>query len=222
MDVMILVGPLDSPFVRRVAVALNILGLPHEHSPWSAFGDVQCLATLNSLRRVPALVLDDGDDMIGSAMVLDHLDEVADGARFIAPRGPERRAMLRVCALATGLCDKTVGVIYEQLLHDVVPEAWLARCFTQIEAALTALEAARAACPTRFWFGSTPSHADIAVTCALRFLAEALPQLDAPARRPHLAAHAAACEAMPAFAATAQPFTLPSRPIPRPAVAGAA
>ena len=208
---MILVGQYDSPFVRRVAVALNILGLRYEHRPWSTFGDADRLAALNPLRRVPALVLDNGEVLIESAAILDHLDETAGETRLIAVAGPARRAMLRICALATGLCDKMVSLLYEQLLHDAVSEAWLARCSAQIESVLTALEAARADCATPFWLGARPGHPDIAVACALRFLAEVHPRLHAPVRRPHLVAHAAACEAMPAFASVVQPFSLPRR-----------
>ncbi len=208
---MILVGQYDSPFVRRVAVVLNILGLGYEHRPWSTFSDADRLVALNPLRRVPALLLDDGEVLIESTAILDHLDETAGESRLIAASGPARRAMLRICALATGLCDKMVSLLYEQLLHDEVSEAWVARCSAQIEGVLAALEAARAACTTPFWFGGTPGHPDIAVACALRFLAEVHPRLHAPARRPHLAAHAAACEAMPAFASVVQPFSAPRR-----------
>ncbi len=209
---MILVGQYDSPFVRRVAVALNIRGRDYAHRPWSTFADADQLATLNPLRRVPVLVLDDGEVLIDSVTILDHLDEMAGEGRLIARDGPARRSMLRICALATGLCDKMVGLAYEQLLHAQASEAWVARCSTQIEEVLAALEAARAACATRFWFGPAPGHPDITVACALRFLAEAHPRLHAPARHPHLAAHAAACEAMPAFATAVQPFCPPRRP----------
>jgi glutathione S-transferase len=140
---------------------------------------------------------------------------------LIAARGPERRTMLRICAMATGLCNKLVDLLSERLLHDPVSEVLVARCSAQIEATLSALEATRAGCGTPFWFGPTPGHADIAVSCALRVLSEGPSRLDAPARRPHLATHAAACEAMPAFAAV-QPFTAPRRPWPDSAAAGAA
>jgi glutathione S-transferase len=208
---MILVGQYDSPFVRRVAVALNLLGLGYEHRPWSTFGDADRLAALNPMRRVPALVLDDGQVPIESAAILDHLDEIAGEARLFAPSGPARRVMLRVCALATGLCDKMVSLLYERLLHDEASEALVARCSAQIQGALAALEGARADCATPFWFRATPGHSDIAVACALRFLAEAHPGLHEAAERPHLAAHAAACEAMPAFASVVQPLSPPRR-----------
>ncbi|MBY0339175.1 MAG: glutathione S-transferase family protein [Acetobacteraceae bacterium] len=213
---MVLIGQYDSPFVRRVAVALNILGLTYEHRPLSAFGDGDRLATLNPLQRVPTLVLDDGDVLIESAAILDHLDEIAGEARLIAPSGPARRAMLRACALATGLCDMMVSLFYEQALHDSPSDVLVSRRRAQIRAALAALETMRADCGTAFWFGATPGHADIAVACALRFLADAHPALHDAAAWPHLAAHAAACEALPAFSAVVQPFRPPGRGARRP------
>lgn len=207
----ILIGQYDSPFVQRVAVALNILGLSYEHRPWSAFSDADRLAAINPLRRVPALVLDGGEVLIESTAILDHLDEMAGEARLIAREGQARRTMLRICALATGLCDKLVSLLYEQLLHDQASDLWIARCSTQAGDVLAALESERAAYATPFWFGATPGHPDIAVACALRFLAQAHPSLHASVQRPHLAVHAAACEAMPAFASVVQPFRPPGR-----------
>src|SRR5579875_3132761 len=115
---MILIGQYDSPFVRRVAIALHLYGLSYEHRPWSTFGDGEKLAAYNPLRRVPTLVLDDGQVLIESGAILDCLDEQAgDAARLIASRGPARRAALKLCALATGLCDKMVSLVYERVLH---------------------------------------------------------------------------------------------------------
>ena len=74
---MILVGQYDSPFVRRVAVALQIYGFDYEHRPWSVFGDAEAIAILNPLRRVPTLVTDDGEALVESACILDWLDELA-------------------------------------------------------------------------------------------------------------------------------------------------
>ena len=63
---MILIGQFDSPFVRRVGIALRLYALPFEHRPWSTFGDADCLGAYNPLRRVPTLVLDDGEVLIES------------------------------------------------------------------------------------------------------------------------------------------------------------
>src|SRR5437660_8260471 len=112
---MILIGQYDSPFVRRVAIALRLYGLPFEHRPWSTFGEGDRIAPYNPLRRVPTLVLDGGEALIESTAILDYLDELVGPARaMIAERGPARRHSLKVCALATGLGDKAVSLIYER------------------------------------------------------------------------------------------------------------
>ena len=56
---MILIGQYDSPFVRRVGIALTLYEMPFEHQPWSSFGDADKLRAVNPLGRVPTLVLDD-------------------------------------------------------------------------------------------------------------------------------------------------------------------
>ena len=73
---MILIGQFDSPFVRRVAIALRLYDLPFEHRPWSTFGDADKIAPYNPLRRVPTLVFEDGEVLIESTAILDYLDEV--------------------------------------------------------------------------------------------------------------------------------------------------
>src|SRR5438309_971659 len=65
-DTMILIGQFDSPFVRRVALALRFYGLPFEHRPWSTFGDADKIAPFNPLRRVPTLLLDSGEALVES------------------------------------------------------------------------------------------------------------------------------------------------------------
>jgi glutathione S-transferase len=160
---------------------------------------------------VPTLVLDDGEALIESTAILDYLDEQVGPSRaLIADRGAPRRKALKVCALATGLADKAVSLVYERVLHPTTSEAWVMRCRTQIADVLAALEASRVACDTRFWFGDAIGHADIAVACALRFTREAHPALFDAARWPALAAHGGTCEAMDVFRAVAQPFLPPA------------
>jgi len=207
---MILIGQYDSPFVRRVAIALRLYGLPFEHQPWSTFGDADRIAPFNPLRRVPTLVLDDGEALIESGAILDYLDELVGPERaMIAARGPARRRALRVCALATGLGDKAVSLVYERVLRQQRSDVWVARCEAQIGGVLAALEAQRAGIATPFWFGARIGHADIAVACVLRFTGEAHPGLFDAARTPALAAHAARCEALPPFREIVQPLIPP-------------
>ena len=129
---------------------------------------------------------------------------------MIAARGPQRRHALKICALATGLGDKAVSLVYERVLRKDASKLWVERCEAQIGGVLDVLEAERAAVATPFWFGERIGHADIAVACVLRFTHEAHPQLFDAARYPALAAHAARCEALPAFQEIVQPLKPPS------------
>ena len=142
--------------------------MPFEHRPWSTFGDADKIAPINPLRRVPTLVLEDGEALLESGAILDYLDELAGAERaLIAERGPERRRALRVCALATGLADKAVSLFYERAFHPQISQTWVDRCRAQIGDVLQVLETGRAAAPGSYWFGETIGHADIAAACAL-------------------------------------------------------
>jgi glutathione S-transferase len=206
---MFLIGQYDSPFVRRTAIALRLYDLPFEHRPWSTFGDADKIAPFNPLRRVPTLVLDDGEALIESAAILDYLDElVGPDKAMIAARGEARRRQLRIIALATGLGDKSVSLVYERVLRKEQLKLWVERCEAQIGGVLDVLEKERAAVATPYWFGERIGHADIAVACVLRFTGEAHPNLF-DARYPALKAHAARCEALPPFQEIVQPLSPP-------------
>jgi glutathione S-transferase len=208
---MILIGQFDSPFVRRVAIALELYGLAYEHRPWSTFGDADKIAPYNPLRRVPTLVLDDGESLIESTAILDYLDEVTAGSETLIPAGgPLRRQALKICALAIGLNDKAVSLVYERVLHKEISDVWVKRCCAQINSVLEVLEADRSRRNTHYWFGNWIGHADIAVACSLRFLREAHPTLFVDSAWPTLSAHAARCEALPAFRKIVQPFIPPA------------
>jgi glutathione S-transferase len=207
---MFLIGQYDSPFVRRVAIAMRLYGIAFEHKPWSTFGDADRIAPYNPLRRVPTLVLDSGEALIESVIILDYLDEVVGEARaMIAPHGPERRRHLRLCALATGLGDKSVSLVYESVLRKEQLKLWVERCEAQVAGALDVLEQERAAVTTPYLFGERIGHSDIAVACVLRFTNEAHPHLYSAARYPALAAHADRCEALPPFKDIVQPLAPP-------------
>jgi glutathione S-transferase len=208
---MILIGQYDSPFVRRVAIALRFYELSFEHRPWSTFGDGEKIAPYNPLRRVPTLVLGSGEALIESTAILDYLDDlVGPEDAMIAARGPARHRGLRICALATGLGDKAVSLLYERVLRKDQLKIWVERCEAQITGVLDMLEKERAAIDPPYWFGERIGHADIAVACVLRFTGEAHPQLFSATRYPALAAHAARCEALPPFQEIVQPLAPPS------------
>ena len=91
---MILIGQYDSPFVRRVAVALQHHGLAYEHRPWSVWADAESIAQYNPLRRVPVLVMDDGEALVESAAILDALDGLVGPERALLGRRGARRDVL--------------------------------------------------------------------------------------------------------------------------------
>jgi len=210
---MILIGQYDSPFVRRVAIAAKLHGIPYEHRPWSTFGDADKIAPFNPLRRVPRVLLDDGESLIDSAAILDWLDENAGhGQRLIPAQGAERRRALKICALATGLADKSVSLLYERVLHKETSQGWIDRCRAQIADVLEELEVDRDSRHSAWWFGDHIGHADIAVTCAIRFTREAHDGLFDPHHWPALQGHFEKCESLEAFRDTVQPLKPPRAP----------
>ena len=207
---MILIGQYDSPFVRRVGIALTLYGLPFEHRPWSTFGDADKLRQYNPLTRVPTLVLDDGDVLTDSHVILDYVDSLVPPERRMYPTvEPARHRALKVAALATGLGDVAVSLFYERALHTATSDVLVTRRRFQISNAFAALEAERVREPGDYWFGGPIGHADIAVAAVLRFIGEAHPRLVPMAGFPALSAHAARCEALPVFQKISQPFIPP-------------
>ena len=170
---MILIGQYDSPFVRRVGIALTLYGIPFEHKPWSTFGDADKIRPYNPLTRVPTLVLDDGDVLIDSTPILDYLDSLVPAEKRMLPAAePARHRALKVTTMGVHTAEKAVSLFYERALHkDTASDVWVNRCRTQISGALAALEPDRAARKTDYWFGDAIGHADIAVAVALRFIA---------------------------------------------------
>lgn len=208
---MILIGQYDSPFVRRVGIALRLFNLPFEHRPWSSFADADRIRRYNPLTRVPTLVLDDGDVLVDSHAMLDHLDGIVGPERAMFPvREPERHRAIKVAMVACGLGDKAVSLFYEKRLHSAVSDVWVARCREQIETAMRVLEQDRAGRKSAYWFGDRIGHADIAVAAVLRFLSEAHPGLVDMASHPALAAHGAMLEALAVFREVSQPFIPPA------------
>jgi len=192
---MILVGQYDSPYVRRVAVSLRVLGFDYEHDTRSVFGDFDSMRQTNPLARIPSLVFDDGEVLIDSAAILDWLDETVGPARALLPRaGPERRRALGLIALGTGVMDKAVSSIYERAIRPA-PRRWP----EQAAGALAAL--AREPWPA----DARLSQPEITTACMLRYVQMVDPELLPQGRYPTLEALSARCEARPEFQATFAP-----------------
>lgn len=208
---MILIGQYDSPFVRRVGIALTLYGLPFEHRPWSVFGETEKIRPLNPLTRVPTLVLDHGEVLVDSPSMLDYLDSLVPADRAMFPRAePDRHKALKVAALATGLAEKSVSLFYEKRLHREVSDVWVERCRAQIGGVLQALEEDRGRRVGDYWFGDRIGHADIAIACTLRFIGEVHAHVIDLKGFPALEVHATRLEALAVFRTISQPFIPPT------------
>jgi glutathione S-transferase len=210
---LILIGMFDSPFVRRVAVSMNLLKIPFEHRNWSVGKDFELIRQFNPLGRVPTLVQPDGETLIESAAILDFLDDSAGPDRALTPQsGAPRREVLRLTAIATGAAEKGVAQVYEVAFRP--PEKrhppWVDRCRAQMHAALTELDRASTVRAGDWLIGDRMTQADITATCVYTFLADAL-NIDRAAY-PGLAAIVERCEGMPEFAAIKAEWMAPGEP----------
>ncbi len=197
---MILVGQYDSPFVRRVAVALNHFGMPFERQVLSVFQDFDAMLSINPLGKVPSLILPDGEVIYDSRAIIEYLEVLAPTDRRLTPSAPARlREMLRIEAVGLGLAEKTYerGIEFSRRSPGTQDPVWIARLERQIASALSWLEAL----PDAEWLvGDRMTRAELAVTVATTYVLEKLPQLYGPGDFPDLEARRRKCEALAPFA----------------------
>ena len=198
-----LIGRLDSPYVRRVAISMRMMGLDFNHEPLSVFRDVEAFAEINPVIKAPTLGTDDGTTLIDSALILMYLDSLVPADRRLQPEAAD--ALLTVqhaVGLALAACEKTVQIVYETQLRpaDKQHAPWLDRVRGQAQAAYDLLEQAYR--PVDDWLlPDRMTQADITAAVAWRFTNGMLADLLAPDRYPALAALSARAEATPAFQA---------------------
>jgi glutathione S-transferase len=196
---MILVGQYDSPFVRRVAISLKVLGLSYEHDTRSVFGDFESMLKTNPLGRIPSLLLDDGRTLVDSAAILDWLDESVGPKRaLLPPSGAARVEALQRIALATGTIDKIGGANYERMIRPSAyrwPE-WTQRLLTQCRGGLEALDRLD-------WTSGKLDQAQITTGCMLFYIRVTDPAMLPAGRYPALDKLAARLGVMPEFRETA-------------------
>jgi glutathione S-transferase len=185
-----LIGMLDSPYVRRVAIAARLLGLPFAHKPISVFRSFDLFASFNPVVKAPTLVCNDGGVLMDSGLIIDYFEALAGRSLWPAVL-VERVRALRITGLALAVCEKTVQIVYE---HELRPEAkqhgpWLERVHGQQRAALLALDAEIALAPLAT-DAEGLTNAGLTAAVVWRFL-----QL-----RPDTAAAAADCPALARFA----------------------
>lgn len=194
-----IIGMLDSPFVRRVAITMQILGLPYQHRPVSVFSTYDQFKAINPVVKAPTLVCDDGELLMDSTLIIDYLESVA--GRSLMPAEPARRRhALMLIGLALAACEKTVQIMHERRLRppDKLYQPWVDRIEEQLVAALWGLEHEAGSLDA----GAGICQAGVTVAVTWRFTQIIVADSITPAAFPALAAHSARAELLPAFIAT--------------------
>ena len=198
-----LVGMLDSPYVRRLAITMRLLDIEFEHVSQSVVAGYDTFRSINPLAKAPTLVLDDGEMMIESTLILSYIEALA--GRSLAPQGMEAQMRtLQIVGVALTGMDKVVAQIYELDMRpaEFQYEPWLARVREQAAAAFDWLESAAAEIDSNGWlFGDEVTQADISTAVAWRFLQAKAPGEAREDERPALAAFGNKAEALPEFIA---------------------
>jgi glutathione S-transferase len=196
-----LIGMLDSPYVRRVAIALIIGRTPFIHRPISLFRHLDQFSKLNPLLKAPTLVTDDGAALMDSSVILDYLADIDPRIAALTPSSaPQRLEALRATGLALTVMEKAVQRHYERMLRPAEKqhEPWVDRVMGQLTAGLSALDAEL---PGSGWMGGEIGLADVTVACAFGFTQSVVGDLVETSRYPNLGAFCARAEALPAFRA---------------------
>ncbi|OPA89366.1 glutathione S-transferase [Pseudomonas fluorescens] len=138
-----LIGMLDSPYVRRVAISLDLYGVEFVHEPLSVFRHYPEFAQINPVVKAPTLVLDDGTVLMDSSLILDYLEALAPNDKKLLPQAPLARAHdLHLLGLALAACEKSVQIVYEHNLRpaEKLHAPWLDRISGQLLEAYALLD----------------------------------------------------------------------------------
>ncbi len=181
-----LVSSLTSPYGRKVRVVLAEKKIPFQlqvENPWLPDSPVP---DFNPLGKVPVLVLEDGESVFDSRVIVEYLDHVSPVAHLI-PGEPKSRMMVRgVEALADGVTDAAVAIFYEKKRPtDKQSTDWLT---LQEKTLFRGLEALSEALGEKPWYlGNSMTLADVACGCMLGYLNLRFPEIDWRGAHPNLA-----------------------------------
>lgn len=201
-----LIGYLDSPFVRRVAITMRFLNISYQHRELSIFRNFDEFSKINPMVKVPTLVLDDGEVLIDSGLIIDYLEsQVAD--RSLMPREPDQfLAATQFIGAALVAMEKVAQLIYETAHR---PEnrqhgPWIERLKQQLRGAVDVMETyvSRGANQGVGWlFGNEITQADITLAVCWRFIMHNNIDGIDPENYPALVNLSARAEVLPEFIA---------------------
>src|SRR5215472_6487641 len=104
-----LIGMLDSPYVRRVAISFTLMDLAFRHEAVSVFRNWDAFAAINPVVKAPTAVTDDGTVLMDSALILEYAERLVPAERRLTPAAPAEHARAqRIVGLALAACEKTV------------------------------------------------------------------------------------------------------------------
>lgn len=202
-----LIGMLDSPYVRRVAISLKHMNIAFEHQPLSVFSDFDKVAAINPLVKAPTFVTDDGVVLMDSSLILDYAERLVLPQHSLMPAElkPYTQAQ-KLIGIALIACEKAVQMVYEYNLRPAEKQhqPWLDRVYGQLTTALKLLEQEAQTAPT-WLLGDRLMQADVTSFVALRFACGKLPRLIRASDYPALAKLSAQAEATEAFKAFPYP-----------------
>jgi glutathione S-transferase len=198
-----LIGMLASPYVRRVAISLQLLGVRFEHRSLSVFGAYEEFRRINPVVKAPSLVCDDGAVLVDSSLIIEYAEALAGGRRTLMPAAlAERRHALRRIGLALVACEKCVSIIYEHRVRppEKLHQPWVSRVTEQLLAAFQLLEAELERSPLAV-ASSTIDQAGVTAAVVWHFAQRMIPEVVPAANFPLLQAHSSAAELLPEFRA---------------------
>jgi glutathione S-transferase len=156
-----------SPFGRKARIAVSVLGLDGKVKvePATTQDPSDPVRQQNPLGKVPVLVLDDGSAIFDSPVILEYLDHLAGGGKIIPTDFKARIDALRLQALADGLMDASILIVYEGRYRPAEKheQKWLDLQAGKIDRALAALEAAPPG------LDAPPTIGQITLACALGY-----------------------------------------------------
>ncbi|MGB3789410.1 MAG: glutathione S-transferase family protein [Phormidesmis sp.] len=197
-----LIGMLDSPYVRRVAIALHTLSIPFEHSSLSVFRNMAEFSQINPLIKAPTLVCDDGEVLMDSSLILDYIERLSGKDKTLMPADIKSyQRAIRLIGLGINACDKTVQIEYErQRPEEKQYQPWRDRIQTQLTAAYDEIETYAA--DTSTWLVTDKmTQADITLCVAWQFTRFIADDAIEASRYPGIAALSKRAEASAPFAA---------------------
>lgn len=198
---------LDSPFVRRVAITMQVLGIDYQYRPLSIFESFEEFRSVHPLVKAPTLVCDDGEMLVDSTLIIDYLELLVGPEKSLMPKDASaRRTALQQIGEALVAMEKVIQLVDEKTQRpaDVQHEPWINRLEQQVISAAGLMEASVEAAieSGNDWLsGTDPMQADITTAVAWDFIRRVASSTIRSANHPYLIEYSERAEALPAFLA---------------------